>query len=57
MFFQFVRLHSLGLGNLRFPLLAITGPAAAETIHEDGGAGGFLAAEDAGFGGPMQKLF
>jgi hypothetical protein len=49
-------LQSLGFGDLRGPLREVAGAATAQAIHEDGGAGGLFAAEDAVFAAPLEKF-
>jgi len=53
---EFVFLDRLRLCDLLRPLLAVTSATAAQTIHEDRGAGGLLAAEDAVLTAPLQQL-
>ena len=56
MLLEVVLLNRLCLCNLFRPLLAVTRATAAQAIHEDRRAGGFLAAENAVFTAPLQQL-
>ena len=47
MVFEVVGSLRLSFGDLLWPLLQVACMAAAEAVHEDGGAGALFAAEDA----------
>jgi hypothetical protein len=54
-FFQVVFPQGLSFGDFARPLLFVTGIAAAEAVHEDGGAGAGFPAKDAFVLGPAEE--
>lgn len=56
MFLEVIFLNRLGLGDLFRPLLTVACATAAQSIHEDRRAGGFLAAECAVLTAPLQQF-